>query len=714
MAVYRYTLNKYLRSWSTWIIIGVSFLFTFILGGWLPFEFFNPTANSAERHYMELSIGLVAGVTTFLSIFTSIFAGFKSAQMFKDEVEDGTFLLLLSKPIPRGKIIFAKWMSLQTVMLVYTFITAFAFMIAMLSFDTGDKVSQINALGVATLSQNAPWTSMIMWAILSIFGLIFSSIALLLSTRLSTGTTIGIAIAIGVFIPMTGIISYFTKKVEVEKVANNELENTYTAMKSLDEIYNENSDALSDMLNKSIEDISTALSNQGVNTSIIVNPNITTDVIWNGINNSFMEFYNNAKSNEGLSNVGVATGQKDAYSTAWVGDLYYQVGQISSLASNISIPDSLKNNASIMPVRMINKGKVTQHVTDLINTNTDWLAKSEFNSIQDFKLSLRDQMHYLFLIANNITVNAFNEDVKAFLLTDSKGYTDFKFNIDKEMFELIKDNLFDSTNPTTTWHTKSNDGKALSFEDMQELISRLLIVELKYIEDHLQSPLTAQDYIQVKNGDVVEWQLNPSSQEIYIPTYANLTDHMYYNWMAHHNTLATKDETLSYLIPYVGKLISNEYANYFNGRVNTKSAIANDKVVIYYKQMLYYSKIIDSPLDGMLYYTGNLNNIADKYKIDIFKQPSFNIDERDALPPAAPGAQADLNNKFDYAFNPLNLYGNELNTYNALVAFDDAGMLVRFEEKDYVNPWYLLWFYLGLAVLLVPISYFSIRRQDYR
>lgn len=80
----------------------------FVVGGYLPFAFVDPKKISAPINYVKAIVAAIAGVSVFFGIFSAIFAGFKSASMYKDEVENGTFLVLLSKPLRRGQIIFGK------------------------------------------------------------------------------------------------------------------------------------------------------------------------------------------------------------------------------------------------------------------------------------------------------------------------------------------------------------------------------------------------------------------------------------------------------------------------------------------------------------------------------------------------------------------------------------------------------------------------------
>lgn len=55
----------------------------------------------------------------------------------------------------------------------------------------------------------------------------FSSIGLILSTRLSTGATIGITIALGIYIPLSGLLSVFMRKPEAVPISKTE---AYTQM----------------------------------------------------------------------------------------------------------------------------------------------------------------------------------------------------------------------------------------------------------------------------------------------------------------------------------------------------------------------------------------------------------------------------------------------------------------------------------------------------
>lgn len=80
---------------------------SFYLVGSLPYSFLN-AQTASETEYLITVVATISGSTAFLAVFASIFAGFKSASMYKDEVEDGSFLIMLSKPQSREKIILFK------------------------------------------------------------------------------------------------------------------------------------------------------------------------------------------------------------------------------------------------------------------------------------------------------------------------------------------------------------------------------------------------------------------------------------------------------------------------------------------------------------------------------------------------------------------------------------------------------------------------------
>jgi ABC-type transport system involved in multi-copper enzyme maturation permease subunit len=81
-------------------------IITFLVTGPLLFQEISSTIQPAKY---RLFTGVYFSVVLLIIVlFGSIFIGFKGGQVYKDEVEDGTFLIVLSKPQSRSKIILFK------------------------------------------------------------------------------------------------------------------------------------------------------------------------------------------------------------------------------------------------------------------------------------------------------------------------------------------------------------------------------------------------------------------------------------------------------------------------------------------------------------------------------------------------------------------------------------------------------------------------------
>lgn len=294
MPIYKYTIIKYLKSYSTWIITLFSILLIFILVGVVAFGSLIAGAKYVTS-YASLSIILIGLTTSFMALFASIFAGFKAASMYKDEVEDGTFLIMLSKPVRRSKIIFFKWLALLTILIIYTFIMALTFLFTVLIFDKGHKFEslEINGITFNTLRSQIIEISALMWAIWMVAALIFSSFALLISTKLSVGTTIGIVVGLGVVTPMTGMIGMFTQKP------------AFAPLNVADVTLLENYD------NKFGGDIE--IDFKGT-------PDAPT-----------------------LYNVGIGTNDIDSFQNAWIADINFQVSTLSLIPSSAAIPKEIND-----------------------------------------------------------------------------------------------------------------------------------------------------------------------------------------------------------------------------------------------------------------------------------------------------------------------------------------------------------------------------------
>lgn len=132
-----------------------------MIAGYLPFHFVT-SAKHDPKMYSKLVLITVTSTSTFIAIFTSVFAGFKSATMYRDEIEDGTFLVMLSKPITRRKMLFAKWFALQTTIAIYALIIAVTFFITISAFDYGKNINNLHAYGTEPIASKAAIVSLLL------------------------------------------------------------------------------------------------------------------------------------------------------------------------------------------------------------------------------------------------------------------------------------------------------------------------------------------------------------------------------------------------------------------------------------------------------------------------------------------------------------------------------------------------------------------------
>lgn len=323
MAIYKYTLIKYAKAKSTWIIAFMAFLIGGLLGGivpWVTGFTHNDTYEKSQLiPYMTLSVVIVSSVTSFLSIFASIFSGYKAASMYKDEVESGVFLIMLSKPSPRSKIVLFKWLALQSVNFLFSMFAIASFVVFTLIFDKGNSLPGVTD----TLSNHLGVIFLMSTAVLFVATLIFSSLALLISTRASMSATIGVITALGVIIPITSLIGVFTKKAEFKKIGNENLDGALT-------IFNMHKDEINDMLNDPIV--------QKIGGASVT---IEAQKIYERFE-SFIHAYTD--STTGFSTLGVRTGEKNSYNVAWFSDINFQIGQLASIAGETVLPSSVVGN----------------------------------------------------------------------------------------------------------------------------------------------------------------------------------------------------------------------------------------------------------------------------------------------------------------------------------------------------------------------------------
>lgn len=347
MAIYNYTLKKYLKAPSTYVISIISFLIVFVVGAYMPYKQMDSVTTPGD--YAKMVITVVSSISLFMSIFTSVFAGFKAATMFKDEVENGTFLVVLSKPISRTRLIIVKWLALQSIILLYTFMVALSFLVGTLIFDKGSSIKNLKALGVGTLSSRIVEISVYIWLLMFLIGFIFSSISLLLSTRMSVGATIGISIGLGLIIPITSMIGMFTKKNDYEKFATFEESLKVTRSKYLMHQYSK--------------------------------------LLGSSFKHSSQEIEKMYAPGTRLTKLSVATGKEDTFKHWWLFDLNYQLTRLSEYAYTPIIPDNFKNGLG--DTRLVKRGtyKIKDsniNGVDVIKGFNDQIIKS-WNTIKPLR-----------------------------------------------------------------------------------------------------------------------------------------------------------------------------------------------------------------------------------------------------------------------------------------------------------------------------------------
>ena len=207
MVVYRYTLRKFLRTPSTWVLLVIGILTMFFLGGFLTFWLLGQhwdLKNSDEIKSIAMKTAFIIDYSspgTTICLLIAVFAGFKGAQVFRDEIEDGSFLIVLSKPLSRKRILIQKWLAFMTIFIIFVISLCLFHALGALAAQKGSYVT-------GYLWQAIP----IETGISMIFMLIFSSIALIISTFLSSKGVIGVVFVLGMSIVFTQFISQFTYK----------------------------------------------------------------------------------------------------------------------------------------------------------------------------------------------------------------------------------------------------------------------------------------------------------------------------------------------------------------------------------------------------------------------------------------------------------------------------------------------------------------------
>ncbi len=205
MAVYRYSLKKFLKTPSTWLLLLFGALTMFFIGGFLIFWILGlhwNLKNSPELQSFSETTAFVITYSTVgstISLMIALFAGFKGSQVFRDEIEDGTFLIILSKPLSRKRILIQKWLAFMTVFIAFIICLSLCHTLGALAAQKGNYVTKYL------------WMAFPLEIVISmIFMIIFSSISLISSVFLHSKGVIGVSFILGMAIVFTEFLAQFS------------------------------------------------------------------------------------------------------------------------------------------------------------------------------------------------------------------------------------------------------------------------------------------------------------------------------------------------------------------------------------------------------------------------------------------------------------------------------------------------------------------------
>ena len=191
-ACYKYTLkNAYLRK-STFIFMLITSLFL-VLSPLLTDMTTYPTADAAFQatasNFYLIYWLLVA------SVMLSFYIGSKSTSFVADELEDGTFLTVVSKPIDRHNIVIGKFLAIITTNALYI---VFSIFIPTMIIAAKINHPQTTGLLIGSAFMTSLYTIFFMIIILSV--------VLPLSIKISAKVVTSISIAIGVFVMVGSLV----------------------------------------------------------------------------------------------------------------------------------------------------------------------------------------------------------------------------------------------------------------------------------------------------------------------------------------------------------------------------------------------------------------------------------------------------------------------------------------------------------------------------
>ena len=444
MPIYKSTLIKFLKSFSTWFPLGMTLIIVALIGAILPFLFLDLQAPSIIQTYKLYIVASVTTIGSATAIISATFAAYKSVQIYKQEIEEGTFLVLVSKPINRKRIIFEKWLALFTIISFYVIILISFYIFLVLLIDPGDRIPNLN---IPPIKDKIFIVGLILMVIVLVLTLLFSSIALILSSKISSSATIALVAGLGAIIPITGLIPTFTNKQPQTMITNPiNILNTSTIPRD-----------------QTIDFIETIIDNPELNKE-----NILT--LFKEINFHYEKIESDSE-NKYVNNLGVSSGEWDVYNNLFWLDFNYQLSSIATIASDLLI--SKQDSNSIASAAMI--GGFTQSPTlsgkvkiTTPNIPINELSTMLLNTLNEYDAIVKSEAYgngifpfldYILAKHNVIFEKTTNENFsinlkKLFAAIDPKNYETFLLAPitqtilnDKNVSDNLKKQLQNKNNP---------------------------------------------------------------------------------------------------------------------------------------------------------------------------------------------------------------------------------------------------------------------------
>lgn len=208
MAIYRFTMKKTMRSVSTWILIILPLIAI------LAVLLMN-ISSAYQRRWNDPIVPLTPDqmsdklisyfrwnwiwiMRTLVFFFLFAFVSIKSANIFRDEIDEGTLLIIVSKPISRWSIFWEKWLGLQTN--VFLLLTISLWIPAFASFAMG-----IPSGAIKWLFTNIALT----WVFSLFIQLIITSLGVMLSLVMGSKGSISLFSLVGVLGFVLWLPSFF-------------------------------------------------------------------------------------------------------------------------------------------------------------------------------------------------------------------------------------------------------------------------------------------------------------------------------------------------------------------------------------------------------------------------------------------------------------------------------------------------------------------------